>query len=359
MLVRFKVKNYLSFKDETVFSMEATRATKNNETVIKSIAGRLLKSSVVYGANASGKTNLLRAMQFAVDFILYNFKYYDFCDLHSTTEDKGSFFEFELIIDNKIYLYGFIVNKTQVIEEWLLVKTKLNNEFKPLFIRELQDIKVINPKLFKENIDFPTEIKPSCLYLSVLASKNNEISYFIVKSLNKIYVKLNDDDMIIPIIHYNLIKGKRNKIIKMLQAVGIEDADTCTEENVSFGTKKLFCIFDSIISIMENGGILIVDGLESHLHPLIVKFIIDLFNSKQNINNAQLIFTTHNLYILNNKTFRNDQIWFTDKNEDGATDLYSLADFQLPKTCDLAKFYLNGKFGAIPDIKYFAINKSN
>ena len=117
----------------------------------------------------------------------------------------------------------------------------------------------------------------------------------------------------------------------------------------------MFALSVPIIDALRDGEILVVDELENHLHPLLFKHIIKLFNSSSNKNAAQLVFATHNLTCMNNECFRRDQIWFTEKNSFGESNLFSLADYKLNDTkirkdASYSKDYLLGKYGAVPFI---------
>ena len=138
---------------------------------------------------------------------------------------------------------------------------------------------------------------------------------------------------------YNDIGGK----------VETEDFDLDDEE--SAGTQKLFYISKLLIDILDEGGLLIVDELDARLHPLITCAIVKLFNSsKTNPRNAQLIFTTHDTNLLSCGLFRKDQVWFTEKNRYGATDLYSLVEYQIPDDAPFEQDYIRGRYGAVPFI---------
>ncbi|HLX54936.1 MAG TPA: ATP-binding protein [Aquella sp.] len=401
--------------------MEATKSSNHEGAVYTSKAGRLLKSSVVYGANASGKSNLIKAMYFALHLAVYSINNEIKAQINTTpfllstdTDGEGSLFEFEFIISKKIYRYGFVINKQFIMEEWLYIKPNNDSEFIPLFTRNKQDITVIDRVIFKEGLETIAKTRENVLFLSKVADDNGEISktiveFFVTKfvffttigfdrSIGTLLRTQVDIHNIIFTEKYNLfiealkcadigikgilrremtideypphmrihlesgkikpltrIKTTHTKYDASKQAIGEVEFDLSNNE--STGTQHLVGIFPWILKILDEGGILIVDEFEEHLHPLMVKFILDIFNSNEhNPNGAQLIFNTHNLFILDKDIFREDQIWFTDKDKFGATDLYSLVDFELPQEFNLVKFYLNGKFGGIPSIKNFIAN---
>jgi AAA15 family ATPase/GTPase len=121
------------------------------------------------------------------------------------------------------------------------------------------------------------------------------------------------------------------------------------ERHESEGTQKLFVLAGYLVTALKEAKILVIDELESQLHPLITQAIVKLFNSNEtNPNNAQLIFMTHDTNLLSNKLFRRDQIWFTEKNRYGATDLYSLAEYNVRNDASFESDYIKGRYGAIP-----------
>jgi uncharacterized protein len=121
------------------------------------------------------------------------------------------------------------------------------------------------------------------------------------------------------------------------------------EAQESEGTQKIFALSGTLVDTLNNGKVLIFDELDARLHPLISLAIVQLFNSnKTNPNNAQLIFMTHDTNLLSNKLFRRDQVWFTEKNRYGATDLYSLAEYKVRNDASFESDYIKGRYGAIP-----------
>jgi len=417
MLVNFRVENFKSFKDWTEFSMEATKLKnliESNTFDINNIS--LLKSAVVYGANASGKSSLVDALN-KFKKILKNsldktkrYKAQPFL-LNSETEGKETFFEIQFIIDEIIYRYGFeIATDAKILREWLYQK-KLQPRAKEvrLFERENQNITLGN--LFKEGRLLIDKTREDTLFLSVVAQFNGKISEKIFKWFDKFNIlssiesnkfqfysfdKLEDNkfkDKIVNFIKsadvgiYDILKKKisfdellkensnleklPNFIIENIKENGLSSIETIHmqyNKTNSFnkfksfplglesdGTQKLLALTAPIIETLQNGEILIIDELDNSLHTELVEAIIKLFNSKEtNPNNAQLIFTTHDTNLLNQELFRRDQIWFTQKDIYGASELYSLIEYGKGKIRDdlvLEKNYLSGKFGAVPYIE--------
>lgn len=433
MLVNFRIENYKSFKEFTEFSMQATKLKnlkESNSFDINNIS--LLKSAVVYGANASGKSNLLNAMKDMKKIILSSlnlqkeYKHKPFL-LNTDTEEKPTIFELEFIIEKILYRYGFEIRKdATILEEWLHQK-KMEPRAKEtvLFKRVKQDI-TISAK-FKEGKSLESKTREDALFLSVVAEFNGEVSLSIIEwvenfmilfSLNDnefkfiSYLALDYTDMQKNIINFinssdvgistlttkessfdELTKISLNengldskltkkfskalkKSIEEIEGKKIEEKDipkkiqtqhmmynkenkfqtykTFDLDMESAGTQRLLSFSGPILMTLDMGRVLVIDELDNSLHPDLVKAIIKLFNSKEtNPKNAQLIFTTHDTNLLDQSLFRRDQIWFTEKDIYGATDLYSLVEYGKGKTRDdlaLEKNYLDGKFGATPNI---------
>lgn len=419
MLIEFSVGNYLSFKETVTLSMVATNVTAKNKSVDENNVFHvdeelsLLKSAAVYGANASGKSNLIEAMGFMRWFVLNSSKETQIEDainvqefkLSTETDGKPSLFEIVFILEDKLYRYGFEVDEKQVVSEWLYYVPQVRES--KLFERNKNGIKMT--KVFKEGELISDKTRNNALFLSVNAQFNGKISTSIFRwfiDLNiisglhsKFYEKVT--------VEYFEDSEYKNEIIQLIRKwdLGIDDIKINTkdvlleedsfrensiiyseefrrfmfdagvptdeiqtlhkkydskgkivsevvfdfEENESEGTKKLFAFAVPILDTLRNGEILIIDELDARLHPIITRAIIELFNSKQtNPHNAQLIFTTHDTNLLSNKIFRRDQIWFTEKNRQGATDLYSLVQYKVRNDASFESDYIKGRYGAIP-----------
>ncbi|NEO57544.1 MAG: ATP-binding protein [Okeania sp. SIO3B5] len=415
MLIEFSVGNYLSFKETVTLSMVATKVTAKNKSVDKNNVFQvdeelsLLKSVAVYGANASGKSNLIQAMGFMRWFVLNSSKETQIEDainveefrLSTETEGKPSLFEIVFILEDKLYRYGFEVDEKQVVSEWLYYAT--NEEESNLFERNENGIKMTEN--FKEGELISDKTRNNALFLSVNSQFNGKISTNILRwfidDLNIISGLYSDLYKSITVDFFQDSKYK-NAILQLIRKwdLGIDDIKIDTknvlpeefpniysegfkklmsdagaytdeiqtlhkkydsegkmvsevvfdfEKNESEGTKKLFAFAVPILESLRNREILIIDELDARLHPIITRAIIDLFNSNQtNPENAQLIFTTHDTNLLNNKIFRRDQIWFTEKNRQGATDLYSLVEYKVRNDASFESDYIKGRYGAIP-----------
>lgn len=412
MLIQFEVGNYLSFKEPVRLSMLAANPVKEfvEENTFQAGRHRLLKSAVVYGANASGKSNLLRAMAFMKSFIISSSKDMQAEETIGVTpfkldvesENGPSHFEVCFLLKDFQYRYGFEVDSTDVRKEWLLRTEKIKEE--TLFLREGEGIDVSND--FPEGKGLEEKTRRNALFLSVVAQFNGVIAGDILKWLNGFralhgllddpyerytmqllqdettrplivdFIKRADvgiEDLVVseePIeqhelnryseeIRQRLLKAKRLRMATLHRKFrdGVTDGlvNFDFSEDESEGTKKFFRIAGPIFDCLKNGYVVAIDELDAKLHPLLTKAIVRLFNSTEsNPKNAQLIFATHDTNLLHYGKLRRDQVWFTEKSAQAATSLYSLAEFKLPEgnkvrnDAAFEKNYIQGRYGAIP-----------
>lgn len=402
MIINFTVGNYRSFKDKKVLSMEATAIKELQESIIERDGYKLLPSAVIYGANSSGKSNLLKAIGKFRDIVNSSSKLNSTDKLGITpfllnqeTAKEPSFFEIELLVDNQTYTYGFTADNQKVYEEWLYVKEGKVKKEKYLFIRTEEGIGIADD--YKEGKGLEEKVRDNGLFLSTVDSFNGETAKQIVAQINNLSVisginhefwseftnklctqtasnlsfqqKVQDflNSMNVGFNRFEIPEDE--KLAREIKAYTIHnlynnqgniigETRFSMKEHESSGTNKLFDLAALVIGYLNFGGMLIVDELDSKLHPLLTQHIIKLFNNpKTNPQDAQLIFATHDTNLLNVKTFRRDQIWFTEKDHSEATDLYSLAEFREPegnkirKDRSFEKDYINGRYGAIPYIK--------
>jgi uncharacterized protein len=429
MLIEFTVGNYLSFKEKVTFSMEATQAidetsslntssdldwkTELNHNNVFRIDDQfsLLKSAAIYGANASGKSNLIKAISFMDRFIRDSSKNTQITDLIDVEEfrlstetiRKPSFFEIVFLLDRKIYRYGFEVSKTEVIAEWLYYSTS-KKKYK-LFTRKAQEFDI--KKGFREGKSLESKTRRNALFLSVTAQFNGNLSQKILEWFDELIIVSGLDGHFPNSFTARLLKEKKYKddIINLIKKLDLSIDDILVSEReissdflpkefleelsqravrgkiVTFdiitkhkqynskgklfateefdmdlheseGTKKIFAFAAPILTSLKEGRVLVIDELDARLHPTLVQSIIELFNSNDtNPKNAQLIFTTQNTNLLSNKIFRKDQIWFTEKNQYEVTDLYSLVEYNnVSEEASFESDYIKGKYGAIPYI---------
>ena len=406
MLIRFSFKNFKSFKNENCLDMEATSLKEHEYNVAKLDNGEYLKVSAIYGANASGKTNVLQAFDYMKKRILVS----DDSKKNSPIDEENIYsfminndpiaLEVEILAkNNKIYKYGFEVLKDTIISEWLFEKRV--NKFYAIFERENNNVSMKPNKISDlVNIDERT------LFLNIYSKidRNNEdFSNVYDWFVNSMYLDLGNPNferfinnrVSLKILSDENYKKELLKFIKTFDS-GIEGIKTTPDsleavksnngiidievlhrgENgelkalpfylESNGTRKMFHLFDFFMDALKNGMVLFVDELDAKLHPLLTRYIINLFhNSQTNIGNGQLIYSTHDTVNLNKETFRRDEIWFAEKDKDGISEIYALSDYILEDDKNAGKKvrndatynkdYLTGRYGAIPVLEEFDI----
>lgn len=398
MLIDFVVANFRSIKEEAILSMAAARirsrnpSTDQNNLILRSKKPDLLKSAAIYGANASGKSNLVKALAYMRQFTLNSSKDSRSGEstgsqpflLSSETEHQPSFFEIVIQINDAVYRYGFEVNSKIVVSEWLFRNTSTREA--KLFTR--QDGAITLGPSFKEGRGLEDKTRDNALFLSVVAQFNGALSGEVTDWFEKLAVLSGIHDQTRTFSLSCLDKHYRDEILRLIKDLdfGVENLHTKDrnpllsdqqndptlfsshtqydrqgqktgekifdfDEAESDGTGKLFALAGPLIDTLYNGEVLVIDELDARFHPLITTRIIQLFNSVEtNKNNAQLIFTTHDVYLLNKDLFRRDQIWFTEKDRLGATALFSLAEYKIRNDASFGANYLKGKYGAIPYI---------
>jgi hypothetical protein len=416
MLINFKVKNFRSIQDEIILDLQATSdKTMKSDAVFDCGKVSLLKCAAIYGANASGKTNILKAFMvfrgMVLESLLRSNLRVDLSNeafkLNEGTENKPSYFEIKFILEKEIFSYGFSMDKKCIISEWL--KAEQGN--KDLFIREKQAIQS-NKNYFSEaSEDLKKQVSERVLLLSLLASHNKPISQKIMQFMQNTDVIsgaergrtldysfgqfLNNPDIAtkmkdfivkadfgvadikasqkmitaqeirnIPDKFKELLFKENSKIAerslkffhKKYNQKGKEVCETVldffTEE--SAGTQQMFALSAPVIDSLQNKKVLLIDELEYGFHPTLCQYLVSIFNSKEkNPHNAQFIFTTHAVSLLDEDLLRRDEIYITNKNKKGATELFSLADISERKGVNFAKRYLEGRYKGIPYIDDF------
>jgi AAA15 family ATPase/GTPase len=412
MLIEFTVENYKSFRDKTTFSMvaapihsEDTRLDHDNVLSISTNLS-LLRSAALYGANASGKSNLGAAMRFMQNLVLFSTAELQGVAgiavepfLFSTeTQDKPSLFEMVFRVDDRQYRYGFEVSRQEVVAEWLFHVPKTKEV--ALFLRDSQNIEV--KTAFKEGKGLEERTRPNALFLSVAAQFNvqtarrlqhwfrnvtittglqddyrgltmmwlrdNASKQSVVNLLSEMNLGFQNVEVFDPLIVDSLSlpsewsEDVRQKVaadlVKRINTVHpVLDPDgnqvsivtLNLDVHESQGTRKLVALAGLLLSHLNLGFPLFIDELDARLHPLMTRRIIEMFHSPEaNPKGAQLIFATHDTNVLDRALFRRDQIWFAEKDRQGATHLYSLAEYRPRNDAAFEKNYLAGRYGAIP-----------
>jgi len=440
MLKRFSVENFLSYRDENILDLTAgrTESHENHTVNYSNQKVKILKSAIIYGANASGKSNLIKAMDYAKDIILSGLKNTDtqkkYFRLDRISSKKATQFEFELEINSKFYSYGFstILVYKKIEEEWLyeigkssskmIFERKLNsielgtslkkksikgrfeiyaddmkNQSDQLFLSEIaskdldnNEVAVLNSiykwfdekliilyphtklgllssiesdnslsKVFKKHLkifdtgiidissmeedfektfkDFPKEIKIEIE--KDLAEEKNKNKKIILRGSNGLFVTIYKDEN-------NELKIRKLKLVHTK-----ENGDEFDLEDESDGTKRLFDLIP-IITKFNDDYTIVIDELDRSLHPMLTKAFFELFY-KENNAKSQLVVASHESILLDLELVRRDEIWFVEKNKNGASKLFSLNQFKERYDKKIEKAYLFGRYGAIPIFKTF------
>lgn len=409
MLIQFNFKNYKSFKDETVLDLSATKITEFSNRVVSVGSEKVLPVSAIYGANASGKSNVYDAFECMSKYVINSFKYGDeenYEDVRPlpflfdiTSEKADTSFEVYFTVpgdrSEKCYNYGFCIGETGVTEEWFNYKAKTARKYSTIFYRDDTTLDLSGfPKTSRENIEIALEkevlIASLGAKLKIAKCKlvrdwflNNEFvnfgdavdNYFMSRVLPKGFV--DDEKVRDNVVKYfssfdETIKGfeitklmtpedtkeERFLIDTLHKKIGSDEFAKIPLAQESAGTLKMFALYPQLYDVLQNGGVFFIDELNARLHPLLVRnFILIFLKPEINVNNAQLVFTTHDTWQLSNQLLRRDEIWFTEKDENGVSTLYSLVDFvdeegvRIRKDECYEKNYLLGKYGAIPSLK--------
>ena len=393
MLIEFTVGNFLSFNTKRTLSFKAA-AISDLDNVFTIDNYKLLRSAVVYGANSSGKSNLIKALDRMRNVLLNSVKLNDKDPLDYSpfllseqSEHAPTHFEAEFLIAGKTYRYGFEYSLESILNEWLFVKNGPNNKEITLFIRTPEGIGVADA--FDEGKRKEEATNDNRLYVSLVAQLGGEISKQIMewfRSYNVISglahqdyhgftmrmlhdknkgceqalslfqkLKLGFQEIMVKETEFNTselplnlpdsvksqiskdLTGKKILAIKTMhnkynsQGMIVDSVPFDKDNNESEGTKKIIDLAGPTFDSLLKGRMLIVDELDAKLHPLLTIQLVRLFNNKDtNPNNSQLLFATHDTNLLNADLFRRDQIWFAEKDEFEQTDLYNLVEFKLP-----------------------------
>ena len=369
MIIQFSIANYLSFKEPATLSLAATSLrepeveTSGASFELDGINLKLLKSAVVFGANASGKSNLIKALHFFKDFVFNSFKALQSDEqisvepfrLSAASAKEPSMMEIVMVVEGSIFRYGFEVTPTEVCKEWLYKKAcKPRSKEIELFYREnglfnvhakySQAKELVNKKMIRDN----------ALLLSTLAQFNDPTAVSVIRWLGETQCLSDQDETNIwkDALKHLDDPNMRKRIVAFSQFadLGLDDIEKVNnrlvsthtlfdndgnktgdvsfpfEVNESEGTLKYFAFAYPILHALDTGTRLIIDELGAKLHPTLLEHIVGLFNNAAtNPRNAQLIFTTHDTNLLSSHLFRRDQIWFTQK------DIYvHLVSFHLP-----------------------------
>ncbi|MBM4032520.1 MAG: ATP-binding protein [Planctomycetes bacterium] len=412
MLIEFRVSNFRSFREEQVLSLVASRDKAHPENLIPAGKFSLLKSAAIFGLNASGKSNLIQAMAVMEAFVLGSATKMNQGDkipgivpfrLTPETRDKPSTLEVTAIVEGARFNYGFSATRERVHDEWLTVwpdEGRPRNWFDRRFDPATRETNwVFGGPLKGEERVLRERTRDNGLVLSRGAEMNiGAVARFFtwfregifsvdlsdrpdwLMSLTAEWVKdyasyrkfvtqllrhadlgidgvslLQDDPRnATPPVTGRAAPPRRIAIRSLHRIAGTDQVEEFGfEEAESNGTKRLFALAGMLLLALQSGQALVVDELDCSMHPLLTRKVIELFQSPtRNAKGAQLIFATHDSTLMDPELFRRDQIWLTEKNEAGATQLFSLHDIEEEKrprnTEAFQRNYLAGRYGGVP-----------
>ncbi len=376
MVLLFRLNNIFSFRDETTLDLQAAKIQTEKGKALSgnmfpAAGGQVLKSVSVFGANASGKSNVIKGIKACVDMIRTSHTYnentiFAVAPFKFDGYDKNpSSFFVRFIIDGIEYEYSFSMTRTEILTEHLFYYPKGRRSL--VFSRdESKGPDKKNIYEFKQAIKRPMDVAANTSRKTLFISRASQMDRDIAKRVFRFFsedVVLDYKESAMPIDSF--MKTRKEQILEILNTADSDIVDIRIQGNAlktfhkgnpdiafdfdteeSEGTKTLFQMMLSMIDIIRNGRTLLIDEIDTSLHPHLVEYIINLFN---NSDNAQLIYTTHNTHLLNTDFQRRDQVYFVNKREDGCSDLYSLYDFKdFRDTFDMEKAYLQGRFDAVP-----------
>ena len=398
MLCQFSVKNYKSIRDEITFDMQAAAISEHTDRIYKDSDDQLfLPVSAIYGPNGGGKSNVLEAMQTLGTIVLrpvfatkqnraadYKFNKYPVKPFLFSEEGKNNPTEFEVFFRTKLAEYKYVIHiKDDIVIYESLDRIKLETGRRSaVFRREKEEIilkgavsglkiseglsrslpllsylgitymdnEVVKDIIswFEYGIDFLNYGNPLEELRTAIAS-SDEIKRLVLDMIREMDLDIED---------FRVEEREDNRIEVFTQHIvdGYKAELTLAEE--SSGTRKLFGLLPFIAKSLVQGTTLVIDELDAKIHPVLLRYVIMLFNNMEiNKHGAQLIFTSHDLSTMNNEVFRRDEIWFVAKGNNQNSKLYSLVEFKtgngevVRKDAKYDKQYLEGKYGADPYLR--------
>jgi len=393
MIIQFSMKNIRSFKDEAILDMSSIPAYKEHVYNLMEVPSgdKLLRVAAIYGANASGKSNLYLGMRIFQDIVVQSMnavgnaenKILEQCYQPFAFESDSSNSEFQIVLsdDEAEYTYGFEFNSRQIVSEWLYKKDYSVNRVSTILERDHQST-MIGASIRRECDKYKEQIPEESLaltFFSRLALKTpvfRKVFEMIFKMMVSDTSFYEHKDVMEKYLPKAIVENKEG-VLNFLAAIdtGIKDIfyETIDKRKVfytshvgkdgkkysinlyneSSGTLKSIIVYIIAQFVIDENGVMVVDELSAKLHPLLLKFIVDLFYNEKS--KAQLIYTTHDTTLMDKKFSRRDQILFVQKDDYGYSTLSTLSDFKVRSDASFEKDYLAGVYGGIPMLKDFSM----
>ena len=377
MILELRLSNFFSIRDEVTLNMQAAKIqTKKARTLdgnLFTVGGeQMLKSVAIFGANASGKSNVLKAIRTCVEMIRSSHNYnedtvFGFMPFKFDGYDnQPSSFYIRFMMEGIEYEYSFSMTRAEILTEQLYYYP--NGRRSLVFSRDERkgsDKKDVYE--FKFVLKRPMDVAANTSRKTLFISRASQMDRELAKQIFRFFC----DDIILDYHHSlaesmeQMLKEQKDVLLDVLRTADSDIVDYQMrgdkimtyhrnnpdvafdfEAEESEGTKMLFRMMIRMIDIIRNGRVLLIDEISNSLHTQLVEFIIGMFNNGEC---AQLIYTSHDTHLLNTDFQRRDQVYFVNKREDGSSDLYSLFDFKdFRDSFDMEKAYLQGRFDAIP-----------
>jgi AAA15 family ATPase/GTPase len=399
MIIEFEIGNYRSFRERVVFTAQADKKLRTHRENILSIQKfSLLRAIVLYGPNGGGKSNFARAYYTMLSLIKGSFqqenlpeKSFDPFQLDDQHSSQPSYFQLTFLLRENpqlIFRLGLEFTDKRFVREWLYQKSlAVNSREVLLYERDGEEISVgqqLPNRGVINTIEKQKLLRPDCLLFSLLESLNNSLvnrinKEFFEKSLSASALFLSQNNLVSKaILKDNSLKEAYLYLLRKadtgIEDFKLDDQDIFEDEEQimtahtihgtggeirkffpmekmeSQGSKKIFRLIGIILTALKSGGVVMIDEIDTQLHPHLTQLLFSLFNDPAvNLRNAQLIAISHEHTLLDLPSIRKDQVWFIQKNKKMASELFSLTDFTDERSVhSFGKRYLAGQYGAIP-----------
>ncbi len=405
MLLRFCFSNFRSFRDEQELSLIATAKAGPGDFLLTSpgIKESVLPVCAIYGANASGKSNVLKALKFVEEAVLESHRLWEpgggvpLQAFKGASPEQGAEFVVDFVLAESRYQFGFRATRLEIVEEWLYAFP--NGRRQTLYSRGPVEI-AFGRNLTGDNKTIASLMRKNSLFLSVAAQNNHEalgpVYDWFRNSVHVVFARskyeqhyttqlCSDDARLAEILELMKVAdigveslsvekaGNPYQIALEALPAGVSEKMkaefvvplgtlrlhhrlqnmhvTFNLEEESAGTVAYFSLLGPILRALQEGSVLAIDEIDASLHPTLAAFIVKLFQDPRgNRKGAQLIFSTHDTNLLSEGVLRKDEVWFAEKDRKGVSRLFPLTDFRLRTGEDFQKRYLTGRFGGVPFI---------